>query len=131
MLFTSASALPEVEVVPLRLLANLGDAVANLFEREQALCLSSSVDRMHRLVKSRVNAQAQADFLDMLMPALSDKEKDIVRRARNLKATNYRRTEQATYRKSTAFEALLGYLYLSDMERLKNLLKSTCTEVEL
>jgi ribonuclease-3 family protein len=130
MLLSSQPSAERVEILPLRLLANLGDAVCNLYEREKALSLSSSVDQMHRRVRSRVNAKAQSDRLDRLMPSLSEKEQDIVRRARNLKATNYRKTEQATYRKSTAIEALLGYLYLCDLERLKNLLNTSSEELE-
>jgi ribonuclease-3 family protein len=111
----------EIRALSLRLLANLGDAVCNLYERERAVISSSSADKVHRRVKARVNAQAQANFLDELKDALTDEERDLVRRARNLKVTTYGKTEQATYRQSTAFEALVGFLYLSDSERLSQI----------
>jgi len=114
-------AVGEIRTLSLRLLANLGDAVCNLYERERAVVTSSSADKVHRRVKARVNAQAQANFLSELMAALTEEEKDIVRRARNLKMTTYGKKEQATYRQSTAFEALIGFLYLSDSERLRQI----------
>jgi len=122
MLFNSKQiAIGEIRTLSLRLLANLGDAVCNLYERERAVVTSSSADKVHRRVKARVNAQAQANFLSELMAALTEEEKDIVRRARNLKMTTYGKKEQATYRQSTAFEALIGFLYLSDSERLRQI----------
>ena len=54
---------------------------------------------------------------------LTDEEKEFVRRARNLSVTTARRTNQAVHRLSTAFEALVGYLYLKDRERLTALYK--------
>jgi ribonuclease III family protein len=114
-------AVGEIRTLSLRLLANLGDAVCNLYERERAVVTSSSADKVHRRVKARVNAKAQAHFLSKLADALTEEEKEIVRRARNLKMTTYGKKEQATYRQSTAFEALVGFLYLSDSERLRQI----------
>jgi ribonuclease-3 family protein len=62
------------------------------------------------------------------MPGLTEKELDIIRRARNVKVSQARRADQAIYRLSTAFEALLGYLYLTDIERLKEVLALTVQE---
>jgi len=114
-------ALGEIRTLSLRLLANLGDAVCTLYERERAVVTSSTAEKVHRQVQARVNAQAQAQFLSELQEALTEEEKEIVRRARNLKLTTYGRKEQATYRQSTAFEALVGFLYLSDSERLRQI----------
>jgi ribonuclease III family protein len=111
----------EIQALSLRLLANLGDAVCNLYERERAVMTSSSAEQMHLKVKARVNAKAQALFLGELIETLTDEEKDIVRRARNLKVGHYGRTGQATYRQSTAFEVLVGFLYLSDSKRLSQI----------
>ena len=49
----------------------------------------------------------------------------MVRRARNVKVSPARRAEQSAYRRSTAFEALIGYLYLTDLERLRAVLAMT------
>ncbi|MCW5822652.1 MAG: Mini-ribonuclease 3 [Cyanobacteria bacterium TGS_CYA1] len=105
-----------------RLLANLGDAVFELFERERQVTASHNAAKMHRKVQTRVNAVTQASILDQLMEHLNEEENDIVRRARNVKPNTYRKIDQASYRKSTAFEALLGYLFLTNPQRLKEIL---------
>lgn len=105
-----------------RLLANLGDAVFELFERERQVTVSRNAAKMHKKVQTRVNAITQALILDQLQEHLNEEENDIVRRARNVKPSTYRKIDQASYRKSTAFEALLGYLFLTNPQRLKEIL---------
>ncbi len=105
-----------------RLLANLGDAVFELFERERQVTVSRNAAKMHKKVQTRVNAITQALILDQLLEHLNEEENDIVRRARNVKPSTYRKIDQASYRKSTAFEALLGYLFLTNPQRLKEIL---------
>lgn len=105
-----------------RLLANLGDAVFELFERERQVTVSRNAEKMHKKVQTRVNAVTQALILDQLLEHLDEEEYDIVRRARNVKPNTYRKIDQASYRKSTAFEALVGYLYLTNPQRLKEIL---------
>lgn len=111
--------------IPLRLLAHLGDAVFNLFEREREIQRALSAKQMHQRVLARVRASSQAELLDAISSDLTDFECDIVRRARNLKPSGYRKTKQETYRKATAFEALLGFLYLTDQVRLSQILEQT------
>ncbi len=115
--------------LPLRLLAHLGDAVFELFEREREVLTAPTAKRMHQKVVGRVNATSQAAILMELMPHLTSAEEDIVRRARNLKvAGSARRSNQGAYRQATALEALLGYLYLTDKLRLGELLDLTLAE---
>lgn len=112
----------------LRTLAHLGDSVFELFERERVLTLAT-VDKVHKVVVGRVNSKEQARLLSKLRPILREHEQDIVRRARNLKPSGFRRNvEQAVLRQATAFEALIGYLYLTDETRLKELLAITTGE---
>jgi ribonuclease-3 family protein len=77
---------------------------------------------MHNWTKERVNAKAQAANLERLMPFLTEKEKDLVRRATNLKTANYGKTGQLLARQATAYEILLGYLYISNTGRLQELI---------
>jgi ribonuclease III family protein len=124
MLFIKETQPPRVlDNISLRLLATLGDAVSNLFEKERIILQSSSPKKLHDLAKGRINAKAQCQFLEQLSGTLTEKELDLVRRARNLKTTRYRKIEQAIYRHATAFEVLIGYLYLCDPQRLKELLE--------
>ena len=59
------------------------------------------------------------------MPLLTEKELDIVRRARNAKTHNIaKNADIETYKKATSFEALVGYLYLiGNFERLNYIFK--------
>ncbi|HEY9676489.1 MAG TPA: ribonuclease III domain-containing protein [Drouetiella sp.] len=109
--------------VPLRSLAHLGDAVFHLFEREREVTRAHSANQMHK--RARVKATQQAELLQILVPHLTEEESDIVRRARNMKATGFRKVDQNSYRHATAFEALLGFLYLTNFERMKQLLRMT------
>jgi ribonuclease-3 family protein len=108
--------------ISLRQLAHVGDAVFHLFVREKEVLRASSAKEMHKRTAGVVSYKGQAKALNMLTESLNDEERDLVRRARNMKPAAYRRAEQALYRKATAFEALLGYLYLTDSGRLHHLL---------
>ncbi|HIA50489.1 MAG TPA: Mini-ribonuclease 3 [Candidatus Melainabacteria bacterium] len=109
--------------IPLRQLAHVGDAVFHLYVREKEVLIASSAKEMHKRTAGIVSYKGQAKALHKLTDALTVEERDLVRRARNMKPAAYRRSEQALYRKATAFEALLGYLYLTDIERLNHLLE--------
>ena len=71
-----------------------------------------------------VKAQAQAETLKKIFDELTEKEQDVVRRGRN--AENHHLPKNANvqdYMYATAFEALLGYLYLTKQDtRLKEIL---------
>jgi len=115
-----------VRDLPLKNLAHLGDAVFELVEREKETLSATDVERMHKQVVARVNSKEQARLLHVLKPFLTEEEQDIVRRARNLKPGSFRRNvDQADLRQATAFEALIGYLYLIDEVRLQELLAKT------
>ena len=97
-----------------------------MFARKKTVLLTQSPRKLHQATSSIVNAQFHAELLTFVQEFLNDEEKEIVRRARNLSVTTARRTNHTLHRLSTAFEALIGYLYLTDKERLKNL----CSYIE-
>lgn len=130
MLFGQTLTRIEARNVPLRVLAHLGDAVFDLFERERAVLHTGTARQMHGKVVSRVTAGAQSELLSALTPELTDDELEMVRMARNLKPSGYRKSGQSAYRKATAFEALIGYLYLVDPERLHRILEMTVPRSE-
>jgi ribonuclease-3 family protein len=103
--------------------AHIGDAVYELYVREKVVFLTSKPEKLHRITVSLVNAEYQAFLLDKIHCILSEQEKDIVRRARNLPVTTARRVNQKLHRLSTAFEAIIGYLYLNDKDRLDEVFK--------
>ena len=110
--------------------AYIGDAVYELYIRTNLVNKTKlKPHKLHIESIKYVKAKAQADILKELMEILTDEEKDIVRRARN--AENHHLPKNADpedYMYSTAFEGLIGYLYLCKKdERLKEILKK-CIE---
>ena len=113
--------------------AYVGDSVYELYIRTHLTNITKM--KPHQLhIKSiqYVKAGAQADILEKLMEHLTEQEKEIVKRGRN--AENHHLPKNATvqeYMYSTAFEALIGYLYLTRQdERLKEILEMCITIAE-
>ena len=114
-------------------LAFLGDAVYERFIRERILRHGSvGADRMHREAVRYVKAAAQEQSLRVLADELTDTEADVVRRARNHKITSKpKNADPVTYKMATAFEALLGYLYLDGQEeRLQTVMERAARVIE-
>jgi ribonuclease III family protein len=103
-------------------LAYIGDAVFELYVRSRLLLPAQRIRDYHNQVVNRVKAEQQAQYVDLLMPHLSDAEQDILRRGRNATSGRHRRAAAQSYQKATGFETLLGFLYLSDQARLLELL---------
>ncbi|MCI1964703.1 MAG: ribonuclease III [Oscillospiraceae bacterium] len=125
----------DVECDPKRLgalsLAFIGDAVFEVFVRERLICQAERpVSRLHRAAVKQVCAQAQADFVQKLLPVLTDEEQGILRRGRNAHCNHVpKNADPAEYHAATAFEALFGYLYLSGkLDRLRELFEVVCRE---
>jgi ribonuclease III family protein len=122
----AGNALTELNEISIRAYAHLGDAVYEVFVREKTIHLTSNAQKLHKLTVSFVNAEFQTEILAEIEKAeglLNEDETDIIRRARNLTVTTARRTNQKIHRQSTAFEALIGYLYLNDKQMLDDLFK--------
>ena len=103
-------------------LAYIGDAVFELYVRMHFLWPPQRIQAFHQCVVSQVKAEQQADYLGQLMPHLSEAEADVVRRGRNATSKSPRRLSAQIYRQATAFEALIGYLYITNQSRLCELL---------
>lgn len=107
-------------------LAYFGDSVYEVYIRKMLMDKGYiKVDDMQKKAVKYVSAKGQVEILNKLMDnnILSDIELDIVRRGRNYKRSIHpKNTDIVTYKSSTGFEALIGYLYLSDISRLKEIL---------
>ncbi len=105
-------------------LAYVGDAIWELEIRKLLLNLNIPMNELHRAVVEKVNAKAQADLLHRIADSLSDEEKDLVRRTRNISPKVSKRQDQKSYRWATAFEALVGYWYLTgELKKITDLIK--------
>lgn len=114
-------------------LAYMGDAVYEQAIRERLVSSGiSDVNRMHRMATSYVKASAQAGIIKAIFDDLTEEEQKLVKRARNRKyATKARNADPVTYKWATAFEALVGYLYLAEeKERLAWVLEKAVEIVE-
>ncbi|MBD2022600.1 ribonuclease III [Leptolyngbya sp. FACHB-36] len=103
-------------------LAYLGDAVYELFIRQCYLAPPKRLQTYHDQVVAQVRAESQAQHLQSLLPLLTSAELDILKRGRNAASGRPRRIDLETYRQATSLETLTGYLYLTDPQRLFQLL---------
>jgi ribonuclease-3 family protein len=72
----------------------------------------------HQKVVACVRAEQQAHFLSLIEAELTEAEREVVRRGRNSVTKIPKRLDHATYQHATGFEALVGYLYLTNADRL-------------
>ncbi len=106
-------------------LSFLGDAVFELLVREHLT--SKNIVKLNDLQNETVNfvsAKNQAFFLEKLITEnkLTEEELDLVRRGRNLKThKSPKNCDVITYKRATAFEILIGYLYKTDKNRLNHI----------
>jgi len=111
-----------MEEIALRNYAYLGDAVWELFVREKTVKMTDNAKRLHKLTTDKVKASYQAELLHFLEEFLTDEEKELARRGRNLPIPVGRRQIQAEYRPATAFEVLIGWWHEHNLERLNAML---------
>ena len=77
-----------------------------------------------------VKAGAQAKIIKTMFDDLTEPEQKLVKRARNRKsATKAKNADPITYKWATAFEALVGYLYLADEEERMQAVLSRAIEI--
>lgn len=112
-------------------LAYLGDAVYELYVRSYYLLPPKRSQLYHRLVVAQVRAETQALHLRSLTPDLNHAELEIVRRGRNAATGRPRRVDPEIYQQATSLETLMGYLYLTDPQRLTYLLQKLELEPQL
>ena len=107
-------------------LAFIGDAVFELFIREYLM--KKNIAKVKELKEESLNyvtASKQNELLFKLINnnILTEEEIDIVKRGRNTKTHSKPKScDIVIYRHATAFEALVGYLYLSNKDRLYEIL---------
>lgn len=107
-------------------LAFMGDAIHTAYVRKCVLMgQKNKLNNYHETAKKFCNARHQKEVLEKILPILSEEEQDVVRRARNCHSKHTAKNfDEETYKKATAFEALIGFLYLSqNTQRLDEILK--------
>ncbi|MDY4997350.1 MAG: ribonuclease III domain-containing protein [Bacilli bacterium] len=110
----------DVRLINVIALAYLGDAIYEVYIRESLIRLGIvRVEELQKKAVFYVSAKGQASILKRLLDEnkLTSEEIDIVKRGRNYKRSSHpKHTDILTYKLSTGFETLIGYLYLSKNE---------------
>jgi ribonuclease-3 family protein len=115
-------------------LAYIGDGVFDLVIRSVVVAKGNTrASQLHRRTSQIVKAATQARMAEVLEPHLTGTELDVFRRGRNAKSpTMAKNASMSDYRKATGFEAMVGYLYLTDQfERIVELTKLACDALAL
>ena len=116
-------------------LAFEGDAIYSTYIRKHLIFQGlTKPNQLHRKTKTYVTPKAQAKMITKMLEAqlLSEKEEDIYRRGRNANShTKAKNTDVVTYKMSTGFEAVMGYLHMTEqIKRLEELIDWCIQTVE-
>lgn len=108
-------------------LAYMGDTVYEDYIRKYLITKGiGNVNDLQTEALKYVSAKSQAKFLTEMIDndKLSEKELNIVKRARNYKTTSHPKScDIVTYKYATGLEALIGYLYLDgNIERINEIM---------
>lgn len=109
-------------------LAFVGDSVYSVFIRSMLVSKGNQkTNALHKTANTFVKASGQFEALKKIMPKLTQTEQDVIRRAINYKTNNTaKHASLEEYKHATGFEALIGYLYISNQtERLEELMNLT------
>lgn len=113
-------------------LAYLGDAAYEVYIRQHLLTKGiSKPTKLQHIATHYVSAKAQAALIDLMKEdeLLSDEEWSYFKRGRNANShTHAKNTSVMTYRISTGFEAVMGYLKLAGKEERLAELAQWCIE---
>lgn len=107
-------------------LAYIGDGVYELYVRTRVMEENENLPahKLHKKTVQYVKARSQSNSIEAMLPFMNEDEAAVYRRGRNAKSnTSPKNADMMEYRRATGFEALVGFLYLSDEEdRLNELM---------
>ena len=117
----------KIEIMSPLTWAYVGDSVYELYIRKHLVETTNlKPHKLHLEAIKFVNAHAQAEILKKITYNLTQKEQEIVRRTRNTQNHHVpKNADPADYMYATAFEGLIGYLFLTEQkERLETIIDS-------
>ena len=124
-LFTKTSKENARQISPVTL-AFVGDAVYSLYIRErEVLHGDDKLFELQKRTSAAVSAKGQSELLRSVEKKFTPEEEEIYHRGRNAKkSTKSKNASVVDYNRSTGFEAVLGYLYLSGQyERISQIIE--------
>ena len=104
-------------------LALVGDAVYEVFIRTYLVEKNRDMNshKIHIKAVAHVKAHAQSEYMKFFIDNLNEEELSIFKRARNSKnGTTPKNADLNEYKWATGFEALVGFLYLSEKDERLN-----------
>lgn len=116
-------------------LAFEGDAVYAMYIRRHLIFQGmTKPNKLHQVSTKYVSARAQAELISLMLEegVLTEKEIEIYKRGRNTNShTKAKNADIVTYRMSTGFEAVMGYLHMTEeIDRLEELITWCINAVE-
>ena len=117
----------DLNLINIITLAYIGDAVYEVYVRDYLIKKGiAKVEELQRESVKYVSAKSQSKILTFLTDndLLTDLELDVVKRGRNYKRSSHpKNTDVVTYKMSSGFEAMIGYLYLNnEKDRLNDIM---------
>ncbi|KAK1416882.1 hypothetical protein QVD17_26001 [Tagetes erecta] len=108
-------------------LAYIGDCIYELYARRHFLFPPLNIEEYNDRVMAVVRCEAQDAMLQKLISdkVLSEEERDILRWGKNLSSSKTRtkkRAGVAVYNRASSLETLVGYLYLTNVKRLDEIM---------
>ena len=113
-------------------LAYVGDAVYELYIRGKLVSMGiRTPGKLHSAKVKYAKASGQRAVFEKIQDNLSEAEARVASRGRNVKASSVpKNSDPADYSYATAFEALLGYLYMkNNKERLMEILETAVGDI--
>ena len=115
-------------------LAYIGDTLYDLYVRTRLISENEnmSAHKLHVQAIKFVKAHGQSEAVKQIEKILTEPEMAAYKRGRNTKSfTVPKNADVGEYRRATGFEALLGWLYVSNMQqRLEEIMKISYESVE-
>ena len=107
-------------------LAFIGDGIYDLIIRTIIVGKGNTrASQLHQHTSHLVMAHSQSVMIEHMLPHMTEEEEHIYKRGRNAKSPTMAKNATMTdYRRATGFEALMGYLYLTDQtDRMLDLIE--------
>ncbi|GAB4842521.1 hypothetical protein Ancab_012495 [Ancistrocladus abbreviatus] len=108
-------------------LAYIGDCIYELYARRHFLSPALNIEECNHRVMAVVRCEAQDALLQKLLNdnLLTEEERDVLRWGKNIisaKTKTKKRAGVAVYNRASSLETLVGYLYLTNVKRLEDVM---------
>ncbi len=113
-------------------LAYIGDSIFETHIRKYLIDQGvTKINDLHKRCIKYSSAKGQSHIVDCILDNLLEEELLIYKRGRNASSATRKSATMIEYKKATGFEALCGYLYLTNnINRLEEIIKLSIKYIE-